>query len=219
MDTKTYRNPTDLRVSSPILTSRQVAALTAAPLNSIRNWSRGQNGLVHALPNRRGWPTIPFIGLVEAEVLTALSQTLTPQKAAAVVRSLQESQGTEFVLSTPHLVTDLTSTFLQEGTDLTRLRDQQGAFLPVIERDLRSLRFGVDGKVESFVPERLDITSVDPRFNGGALSITRNRVPVLSIVGSLRSGESARAVAEDYSLTANEVEQIERDIDWAEEAA
>lgn len=219
MNATAHRESTDLRTSSPILTTRQVSALTAAPLNSVRNWTKRSNGLVHSIPNRRGWPTIPFIGLVEAEVLTALSGILSPQKAAAVVRTLRESQGPDFVLSTPRLVTDLTSTFLQEGADLTRLRDQQGAFLPVIERDLRSLRLGVDGRVESFVPDRLQIASVDPRFNGGALSVTRNRIPVFAVVGSLRAGESVRSVAEDYSLTADEVERIERDIDWAEEAA
>lgn len=116
-------------------------------------------------------------------------------------------------------MTDLTNTFLREGNELTRIQDSQGAFFEVIRKELRALRIGVDGRVEAYTPARLEIASVDPRFNGGALSITRTRTPVASVVGLLQAGESAPVIAADYGLTTDEVARIESDLDWAQAAA
>lgn len=209
----------DPRVSWPILTTSQVAALTDVPSTTLKGWSRGNNGILHTLPNRRGWPTIPFIGLVEAEVAGSLLRFLSPLRVKAVLRGLRAQHGEHVTLDAPHLVTDLSSTFLREGQELTRIPDSQGAFLEVIQKELRTLRIGVDGRVEAFTPTRLDIASIDPRFNGGSLSITRTRTPVASIVGSLRAGEHPSTTAVDYGLTIEEVERIAADIEWAETAA
>jgi uncharacterized protein (DUF433 family) len=210
---------TDPRVSWPILTTSQVAALTDVPTATLKGWTRGSGSILHTLPNRRGWPTIPFIGLVEAEVAGSLLQFLPPLRVKSILRSLKAQHGDDFTLDAPHLVTDLSNTFLREGEDLTRIPDSQGAFFEVIRKELRTLRIGVDGKVEAFTPTRLDIASVDPRYNGGSLSITRTRTPVASIVGSLRAGEQSSVVAADYGLTVEEVERIAVDLEWSEAAA
>lgn len=209
----------DPRVSWPILTTSQVAALTEVPSRTLRGWARGSGSILHTLPNKRGWPTIPFIGLVEAEVAGSLLKFLPPVKVKSILQSLRARHGEDFTLDAPYLVTDLSNTFLQEGEELTRIPDSQGAFLDVIRKELRTLRIGVDGRVEAFTPTRLDIASVDPRFNGGSLSITRTRTPVASIVGSLRAGEYSSTIAADYGLTVEEVERIESDLNWAEAAA
>lgn len=212
-------SPGDPRVSWPILTTSQVAALTEVPSATLRSWSRGSGSILHTLPNRRGWPTIPFIGLVEAEVAGSLLQFLPSLRVKSILRALRAQHGEHVTLDAPHLVTDLSSTFLREGEELTRIPDSQGAFFEVIRNQLRTLRIGVDGRVEAFTPTRLDIASVDPRFNGGSLSITRTRTPVASIVGSLRAGEHSSTTAEDYGVTIEEVERIAADLEWAEAAA
>jgi uncharacterized protein (DUF433 family) len=209
----------DPRVSWPILTTTQVAALTEVPSATLKGWARGTDSILHTLPNRRGWPTIPFIGLVEAEVAGSLLQFLSPLRVKSILRALKARHGDDFTLDAPHLVTDLSNTFLRDGEELTRIPDSQGAFLEVIRKELRTLRIGVDGKVEAFTPTRLDIASVDPRFNGGSLSLTRTRTPVASVVGSLRAGDHSSTVAADYGLTIEEVERIAADLEWAEAAA
>lgn len=219
MATTVASSATDARVAWPILTTSQVAALTGVPSATLRGWTRGPSNIVHTLPNRRGWPTIPFVGLVEAELAGSLLEILPAAKVRAVLKALKSHHGQEFTLDFPHLVTDLSSTFVREGEELTRLQDSQGAFLDVLRKDLRTLRVGVDGRVEAFTPLKLDIASVDPRFNGGSLSITRTRTPVASIVGSLRAGEKSGTIASDYGLTDDEVRRVESELEWAAAAA
>ncbi len=78
---------------TPLLTARETERYLKMPESTLNMWlSVGwDEPLVHAVrPERRGWPRVPFIGIVEAHVLRALRAGGMPmdeiRKAAAIVR-------------------------------------------------------------------------------------------------------------------------------------
>ena len=79
--------------AKPILTARETARYLGMPESTLDVWllDRGQEALVHAVePERRGWPRVPFVGVIEAYVLRALRDLKLPmdeiRKAAELVR-------------------------------------------------------------------------------------------------------------------------------------
>ena len=80
--------------SKPILTARETARYLGMPESTLDVWllDRGKSPLVHAVqPERRGWPRVPFVGVIEAYVLRALRDLKLPmdeiRKAAELVRA------------------------------------------------------------------------------------------------------------------------------------
>ena len=58
--------------SKPILTARETSRYLGMPESTLDVWllDRGKSPLVHAVqPERRGWPRVPFVGVIEAYVL------------------------------------------------------------------------------------------------------------------------------------------------------
>lgn len=79
--------------SKPILTARETARYLGMPESTLDLWllGSGKTPLVHAVrPERRGWPRVPFVGVIEAYVLRALRDLKLPmdgiRKAVDLVR-------------------------------------------------------------------------------------------------------------------------------------
>lgn len=79
--------------TQPILTARETARYLGMPESTLDVWlvDRRQQPLVHAVrPERRGWPRVPFVGVVEAYVLRALRDLQMPindiRRAAELIR-------------------------------------------------------------------------------------------------------------------------------------
>ena len=67
--------------SKPILTARETARYLGMPESTLDVWllDRGETPLVHGVePERRGWPRVPFVGVIEAYVLRALRDLRLP---------------------------------------------------------------------------------------------------------------------------------------------
>jgi hypothetical protein len=63
--------------TTPLLTAREAARCLKMPASTLDTWLAGGSGraLVHAVdPERRGWPRVPFVGLIEAYVLQVLRE-------------------------------------------------------------------------------------------------------------------------------------------------
>jgi uncharacterized protein (DUF433 family) len=56
--------------------------------------------------------------------------------------------------------------------------------------------------------------TVDPRYNAGQMSFVRNRVPLFAIAGQLAAGEAVPLLMSDFGLTAEEVLDVQKHLEW-----
>lgn len=210
----------DIRTSSPIATRSEVARLLDLRPSRISGWTIGSSKrppLVHTAPGGYGRLTVPLVGIAEASALTALIEGgMSFPEVRRAVDFIRREEGEEFALASPRLLTDGTEAFLQDGEGLRRLRDRQGAFSEVLRAHLQPLVIGADGFVEAFKVERYQAgeVTIDPRYNAGQMSFTRNRVPLFAVAGALRAGERPRDAARDFGLSDEEVAEVARDVEW-----
>jgi hypothetical protein len=77
--------------TTPLLTAREAARYLKMPESTLDSWLADTSGtpLVHAVsPERRGWPRVPFVGIIEAYVLRELGFTMPDiRRAADLARS------------------------------------------------------------------------------------------------------------------------------------
>lgn len=211
--------PNDIRASAPILTYPEVSALVRMPETTVRHWGTGRGrvgDIVHTIkPKKRGWPSIPLVGLAEVSSLRALrmgGMDMTEiARAAAFIRN---EFNDPYALSNPRLMTDGATAFIEHDAGVTRLRDGQEAFEQVIQEHLKPLNIGLDGYVESFEVDRDLGISIDPRYNSGRPAFVDSRIPVFAVLGALRAGESEGAVADDFGITIREVAAISNQRDY-----
>lgn len=214
----------DLRIllsTTPILTREAAGALTSTAPDQVASWTAGSNPAVQR-PRRVGRSpyAVGFAGLLEVDLMHRLVAHGVPRRrAGSVLRSIRSNLGDLAIIEKPEYVTDGTDLFRRDGSDLTRLRDKQGAFSPVLRDFLSRVRLDTEGRVEEYIPEQLDFLSVNPLFNGGGLSHTATRVPVSSLVGSLEAGAHPAAVAANFRVPLHDVEALDERRGWALVAA
>lgn len=201
-----------------LLTPQQTARHLRLPPSTLNYWLREQaegEALVHRVPPaKRGWPSVPFIAVIEAYVLRSLrdlglSKKKIREAAAAVRREFKTSYG----LATRRIATDGIDIFISYADDeLLRAHDGQAPIREIIDAHLRYITWDdVDGS-----PTRLTLQQypevapvvIDPRFGWGAPVITTNNVQVDMVVQLWRSGESLDAVAQEYGITRDVAEAI-----------
>lgn len=212
----------DVRASSAICTLGEVASLTGTKTPTLRSWTRPRGtrpSMVHTItPIRRGWPTVPLVGLAEASSLRALRHVLTMPKVVAAVEFIRDQAGDEFALANPQLVTDGSEAYLHsiDTDELVRIPDGQGAITDVVRTHLRPLILGPDGYVAQFRVERFHASEVliDPEHTAGRMYFTRTGVPLFAVAGALRAGERSMVVADDFGLTLEEVTEVESNLEW-----
>lgn len=207
--------PDDLRASAPILTFREASRLIGMQSpDKLRLWTRASGDrppLVHSHKARRkGWPTLPLVGLAEGFSLNALrGMGMSMQQARVAARYIREESGDQFAMANPKFVTDGTDAFVQTDDELMRIRDRQGAFKEVLKDHLSPLTFGSDGYVEQFVVDENPRIVIDPRYNGGRPSFADTMVPVFPILGALQAGDSQSSVASDFDLDPDFVRYVD----------
>lgn len=210
----------DVRTTSAIATRSEAAHLADIPAQRLSAWARptrrGLAPLVHTVKSRSRF-TVPLVGIAEASALNGLREGgMSMQQARTAAEFIRRELGDEYAIASPRLVTDGIDAFIQDDKGTMRLRDRQHAIQEVLRRHLRPLILADDGMVEAFRVEQFGDTdvTVDPRYNAGRMSFTRNRVPVFVVAGSLRAGEKPDAVAADFGLTREEVDQVDGLLDW-----
>jgi hypothetical protein len=154
------------------------------PENTLDVWlvDRGQEPLVHAVqPERRGWPSVPFVGVIEAYVLRALRDLKLPmeeiRKAAQLVRQEFDDP---YALAHRRIVTDGVALFVRMADEsYVQARDRQIAISDVLEEHLKQIDWGHDGNAKRLhlrdFPAAADVI-IDPRFGWGAAVLGQSKV-------------------------------------------
>lgn len=208
----------DQVTEAPIMTRSDAAHLLGLPRGKLGSWSSGPAPLVHTrtVPGFR--VTFPLVGIAEASILDALRHQFSMQRIRSFVDRAAEQLEDPYPLLNPRLVTDGVDAFMDYlGTDgkLVRTRDQQVALRPVLAAHLKPLGLDANGRLDSYRVHRFDSpVTVDPRFNGGSPSFTRNRVPLLGPAGYLAGGDAPAQVQADFLLTDEELHDVEAHQDW-----
>jgi len=203
---------------TPLLTARETARHLKMPESTLNVWLAAgpHEPLVHAVrPERRGWPRVPFVGIVEAHVLRALRATGMPmdeiRKAATIVRAEFDDP---YALARRRIATDGVAVFVRLADEsLIRAGDHQHAIKDIIENRLHDIDWDDNGTAIRLrlhhYPSGAEVV-IDPRFGWGSPVLTANKVKVEDVVALWRTGEPIRAVAEEYDLTETVVEDVLR---------
>lgn len=204
---------------TPLLTARESARYLKMPESTLDSWlaDDSRQPLVHAvLPERRGSPRVPFVGIIEAYVLRTLREQLgfsmpDIRKAADLARSDFDDP---YALASERIATDGVGLFVRVADEsVVHARDRQIAIPEVISEYLTYITWDATGS-----PERLTLPQypaeaeviIDPRFGWGAPVLARSKVPVEALVSLWRTGEPMSAVADEYDLPADVVENVLR---------
>lgn len=214
---------TEPRFVTPICTVHDVADLVDMPLDTVKAWA-GQRSSRRQMFTRipqghRGWPSVPLVGLVEANTLRTLREMLAPSEVEAAADWIRQRYAAPYALANKRLVTDGAYAYVRENpSDLYRVKTNQHAFVEVLEDHLKPLIFEHDDYPVAF-GVRIPGVVIDPRFNAGRMTFIRNRVPVFAVVGSLAGGDSVDEVMQQYGLTLQEVAAVDEHREWAATAA
>ncbi|MFI6027926.1 DUF433 domain-containing protein [Amycolatopsis magusensis] len=206
------------KFTDPLLTPKEVARHLRIPESTMYYWLGEQaNGapLVHRVEaEKRGWPSVPFVAVVEAYVLRSLRDLgLTKRKIREAAAEVRRSFATPYALATQQIMTDGIDIFVQyAGDDLARVGDGQRPIREVIDDYLHYIDWDVsDGFAGSLrLRQYTDVAPViiDPRFGWGAPVLASTKVPVDAVVNLWLAGESFEDVAYEYDLTAAQVEAV-----------
>ncbi|BDY31446.1 Putative antitoxin VapB45 [Mycolicibacterium mageritense] len=142
------------------------------------------------------------------------------QKLRRAADDLRQTQGA-FVLARPVLFTDGIDLYLREHGDLYRIHDGQQPIEEVIRNYLSRVVLDDHEDPTAFcLPLDDGIQLVmDPLFNAGRPSLESTRTPAFAVLGALEAGEHPALIADDYSITIEEVAAIERHREWLAEVA
>ena len=204
--------------TQPILTARETARYLGMPESTLDVWllDRGQQALVHAVrPERRGWPRVPFVGVVEAYVLRAFRDLKVPmddiRRAAELVR---EEFDDPYALAHRRIATDGVALFVRMADEsFVHARDRQLAFPEVLREHLRYIEWDSDGNAQRLhlrnFPQAADVI-IDPRFGWGSPVLADTKVKIEDLVTLWRMGEKFTTIADEYGLTVDVVEDVLR---------
>lgn len=210
--------------TAPIYSQSEVASIIVAPRSTVNNWAKGylstsgkqQRPVLTGVVAGK-WPTVPFLGLAEAYVLTAFRKAGLPmQRIRPAVAALQEGIGLDFALASNRLMTDGVEVLLRSDDPadqrLVVVRDGQAVFTEVVVDYLRFIDFGQAGWVSSIRLPRFDSSDVrvSPTINGGQPTLAGRGIAVSTVLGRLRAGESPEDAADDFGLSVDEVLYLNR---------
>lgn len=207
------------KFTDALLTPKETARHLRIPKSTVYSWLAEQadgSPLVHGVqPAKQGWPSVPFIAVVETYVLRSLRDLqLSKQAIRDAAVAVRREFGTPYGLATRRIATDGVDIFVEyaDSGDLARARDRQRPFREIIDSYLRYIAWDQD---DDF-PGRLRLrqyaeaapVSIDPEFGWGSPVVEANKVPVQAIVELWQSGEPLEVVAEEYGLSRKTVEEI-----------
>lgn len=204
--------------TQPILTARETARYLGMPESTLDLWllDRGREPLVHAVrPERRGWPRVPFVGVIEAFVLRALRDLKLPmddiRRAAELVREEFEDP---YALAHRRIVTDGVALFVKAADEsYVHARDRQLALPQILKAHLKNIEWDAEGNARRLhlrgFAEGADVI-IDPRFGWGSPVLAESKVKVEDLVELWRQGERFTTIADEYGLTVDVVEDVLR---------
>jgi uncharacterized protein (DUF433 family) len=199
---------------TPLLTARETARHLRMPESTLNVWlaKPSTSPLVHSVaPEKRGWPRVPFVGIIEAYVLRSLRELGASmddvREAAAIVRAEFDDP---YGLASQRIAIDGVAVFVRLADEsVIHVRDRQSAFVEVLSDYLRFITWSEDGQARSLklrhYPDEAEVV-IDPRFGWGAPVLAKQKIPVDAVVSLWQTGESMDVVAEEFDLTRDLVE-------------
>ena len=216
----------------------EAARYLAVPSSTLTNWaygyhrSRSDGGKVSAVPvitavrpAHRHDPAMPFIGLAEAYTLAAFRQAGVPmQRIRPAIDALERELGLSHALASRRLYTDgaeVLYDYAQHADDtpegdvareLVVVHNNQRVFTEAVEQYLSQVDFASDGYAQLIrLPQyRVAEITVDPDHAFGRPRFTRGGASLDDVIDLFRSGEPVDAVAGEFGLTRDEVEDAIR---------
>lgn len=215
-----YRRAVEVAVAdidkTPILTARETARYLDMPESTLDRWLASDDPLVHSVtPERRGWPRVPFVGVVEAYVLRAFRDLRIPlDEIRAAVAAVRDEFDDPYALASQRLATDGVALFVRlADRGLLHPPTGQLALPDVLDGHLRAIEWGGGGRAMRLrlrqFPDAADVI-IDPRFGWGSPVLGGSKIRVVDLVDLWRAGESIAGVAAEYDLDVDVVEDVLR---------
>ena len=214
------------------------AAYLAVPPSTLTSWAYGYERHVHGDGAARARPVItvvrpahrndaamPFIGLAEAYALVAFRKAGVPmQRIRPAIDALAGELGLEHALASRRLYTDGAEVLYdyaqhagdtpegESARELVVVRNSQRVFTEVVDQYLRRIDFASDGYAQLIqLPQyRVAEVSVDPDHAFGKPRLTRGGATVDDVLDLFLAGEPVDAVATEFGLSREEVEDVLR---------
>jgi len=214
----------------------EAAAYLSIPPSTLTSWAYGYERRVHGGGTAQAAPVItavrpasrddaamPFIGLAEAYALAAFRKAGVPmQRIRPAVDVLARELGLEHALASRRLYTDGVEVLYDyarhagdtpEGDsarELVVVRNNQRVFTEVVDQYLRRIEFADDGYARLIRLPQYGVAevTVDPDHAFGRPRMNRGGAEVDDIIDLFLAGEPVDAVAAEFGLSRDEVEDI-----------
>jgi len=221
----------------PLYTAADAARILGVPTSTFAAWAKGYtkrlpegrtitgSPIVTCLPAAGNTPTVPFVGLAEALVLTAFRRTgVSLQRIRPALAELERHIGLEHALASRALFTDGLDVLYDygehhQGSDAGRgalqlvvVTGGQRVFVPVIADYLRRIEYGDDGyPVRIRVPgyEQAEVVA-DPTRSFGAPIFERGGARVEDVLERFWAGDSIQDLTAEFGVPADQVEDLVR---------
>lgn len=233
----------DIRFSVPLYTVAEAARYVRVPASTYATWARGYDRSlpgrgggqrhVHGAPvitaftaPKRGWPTIPFVGLAESLVLSAFRMAgVSMQHIRLAIPVLAEQVGVEHALASQRLYTDgavilfdyathgsVDQDAAEELSGLTRIVDGQRVFAQVVRDYLHRVAYEEDGWAgEIGLPYGSgNVLRVRPDRGGGKPLFVSGGAPLDAMLARWRAGDGIAELAADFEVPPHDLEDALR---------
>jgi len=238
MTTKTDRRAELGRFDVPLYTLTEAARYLDVPPSTLTSWAKGYQRRSPGRPTVVGapvltaigkdgarGPVVPFVGLAEGLVLTAIRHGGVPlQRIRPALAQLEKEFGVQHALASKRLYTDgaeILFDYSENGDDpdaaraardLVVVRNGQRVFSDVVESYLRRIEFGKDGYAKLIhLPayQTADVV-VDPTRGFGQPIFARGGARLEDAIALFRAGESLHTVAKEYGVPRADMEDAVR---------
>jgi len=226
------------RFDVPLYTVAEAARYLDVPESTLRSWTHGYRRHVGDRPDvvgapvltslprlRPSGPVIPFVGLAEGLVLTAMRSSGVPlQRIRPALSRLQDELGLHHALASRRLYTDgaeVLFDYAEHGDDpaaaraardLVVVRNDQRVFNEIVESYLQRVEFGDDGYARLIRLPAYEVAElvVDPERGFGQPVFARGGARLEDALSMFRAGESLDVVADEYGVPVEELEDAVR---------
>lgn len=226
------------RFSTALYTVTEAARYLDVPASTLTTWAHGyrrhphgQRAVVGApilttlpRPGARG-PVIPFIGLAEGVVLTAMRRSGVPlQRIRPALEQLDAQFGLAHALASRRLYTDGAEVLfdyaeaaadpgmVRAAAELVVVRNGQRVFNAIVAAYLQRLEFDSDGYVRLIRLPAYETAElvVDPRRGFGQPIFARGGARLEDALALFRAGEPLDVVADEYGIPPEQLEDAVR---------
>lgn len=212
----------------PRYTPGEAAHHLSVPVATIRAWSAGypyrdshgtsRRFLPLVTPAEKSPLTLSFWNLVELYVLASLRRRyeVPMPKVRKALRFTAHELGTGRPLIEATFYVSGVKLFVEKYARLINVIDGQTAMREVLSHSLERVDRGTDGRAVRLYPWLIEpsepkTVELDPERSFGRLVLLGTRIPTEAIAERFRAGESIAALASDYEL---DKERIEQAIRW-----